>query len=232
MTPEQFDQLAREGYNRIPLVREVLADLETPLSIFLKLANRPYSYLFESVQGGERWGRYSFIGLPARTLVRVHGHDITVETDGAVMEQTTETDPLAWIEAYQARFKAAELPGLPRFTGGLVGYFGFETVRLIEPRLEGPEKPDALGLPDILLMVSEEVVVYDNLSGRLYLVVHADTTQAGACIARYAKQVLPNYSVFDEQRYFVAGDAPCVVELDGWQIGLTVCEDIWQPSIV
>ncbi|WP_018864543.1 MULTISPECIES: anthranilate synthase component I [Thioalkalivibrio] len=177
MTPEQFDALAREGYNRIPLVREVLADLETPLSIFLKLANRPYSYLFESVQGGERWGRYSFIGLPARTRVRVHGHDITVETDGKVVEQTTETDPLAWIEAYQARFKVAELPGLPRFTGGLVGYFGFETVRLIEPRLEGPEKPDALGLPDILLMVSEEVVVYDNLSGRLYLVVHADTSR-------------------------------------------------------
>ncbi|ADC72852.1 anthranilate synthase component I [Thioalkalivibrio sp. K90mix] len=177
MTPEQFDALAREGYNRIPLVREVLADLETPLSIFLKLANRPYSYLFESVQGGERWGRYSFIGLPARTRVRVHGHDITVETDGDVVEQTTETDPLAWIEAYQARFKVADLPGLPRFTGGLVGYFGFETVRLIEPRLEGPEKPDALGLPDILLMVSEEVVVYDNLSGRLYLVVHADTSR-------------------------------------------------------
>ncbi|WP_019592390.1 anthranilate synthase component I [Thioalkalivibrio sp. ALRh] len=177
MTPEQFDALAREGYNRIPLVREVLADLETPLSIFLKLANRPYSYLFESVQGGERWGRYSFIGLPARTRVRVHGHDITVETDGDLVEQTTETDPLAWVEAYQARFKVAELPGLPRFTGGLVGYFGFETVRLIEPRLEGPDKPGALGLPDILLMVSEEVVVYDNLSGRLYLVVHADTSR-------------------------------------------------------
>ncbi|MGM0553035.1 MAG: anthranilate synthase component I [Pseudomonadota bacterium] len=175
MTPEQFDALAREGYNRIPLVREVLADLETPLSIFLKLANRPYSYLFESVQGGERWGRYSFVGLPARTRVRVHGHEITVETDGEIVEQTTEADPLAWLEAYQARFRAAELPGLPRFTGGLVGYFGFETVRLIEPRLEGPEKPDALGLPDILLMVSEEVVVYDNLSGRLYLVVHADS---------------------------------------------------------
>ncbi|WP_024327592.1 anthranilate synthase component I [Thioalkalivibrio sp. AKL19] len=187
MTPEQFDQLAREGYNRIPLVREVLADLETPLSIFLKLANRPYSYLFESVQGGERWGRYSFIGLPARTRLRVHGHEITVETDGEVVEQTTEADPLAWIEAYQARFKAAELPGLPRFTGGLVGYFGFETVRLIEPRLEGPEKPDALGLPDILLMVSEEVVVYDNLSGRLYLVVHADATQADGQIAAAAR---------------------------------------------
>ena len=179
MTPEQFDQLAREGYNRIPLVREVLADLETPLSIFLKLANRPYSYLFESVQGGERWGRYSFVGLPARTRVRVHGHEIVVETDGEVEERITEADPLAWIETYQRRFKAAELPGLPRFTGGLVGYFGFETVRLIEPRLEGPEKPDALGLPDILLMVSEEVVVYDNLSGRLYLVVHADAACRG-----------------------------------------------------
>ena len=177
MTPEQFDELAREGHNRIPLVREVLADLETPLSIFLKLANRPYSYLFESVQGGERWGRYSFVGLPARTLVRVHGHEITVETDGEVVERETVADPLAWIEAYQARFRVADLPGLPRFTGGLVGYFGFETVRLIEPRLDGPDKPDELGLPDILLLVSEEVVVYDNLSSRAYLVVHADASR-------------------------------------------------------
>ncbi|WP_018937145.1 anthranilate synthase component I [Thioalkalivibrio sp. ALJ24] len=178
MTPEQFDELAREGHNRIPVVREVLADLETPLSIFLKLANRPYSYLFESVQGGERWGRYSFVGLPARTLVRVHGHEITVETDGEVVERETVADPLAWIEAYQARFRVADLPGLPRFTGGLVGYFGFETVRLIEPRLDGPDKPDELGLPDILLLVSEEVVVYDNLSSRAYLVVHADAERA------------------------------------------------------
>ncbi|WP_028491045.1 anthranilate synthase component I [Thioalkalivibrio sp. ALE19] len=177
MTPEQFDELAREGHNRIPLVREVLADLETPLSIFLKLANRPYSYLFESVQGGERWGRYSFVGLPARTLVRVHGHEITVETDGEVVERETVADPLAWIEAYQARFRVADLPGLPRFTGGLVGYFGFETVRLIEPRLDGPDKPDELGLPDILLLVSEEVVVYDNLSSCAYLVVHADASR-------------------------------------------------------
>ncbi len=155
MSPDQFDRLVGEGYNRIPLVREVLADLDTPLSIFLKLGNLPFTYLFESVQGGEKWGRYSFIGLPARTLVRVRGHRIEVETDGVVVESLDHDDPLAWIEEFQARFRVPDLGGLPRFTGGLVGYFGFETVQLIEPRLAGQEKPDALGLPDILLMVSD-----------------------------------------------------------------------------
>lgn len=177
MSPGQFDRLVEEGYNRIPLVREVLADLDTPLSIFLKLGNAPYTYLFESVQGGEKWGRYSFIGLPARTLVRVRGHRIEVETDRVVVESLDHEDPLAWIEEFQARFQVPDLDGLPRFTGGLVGYFGFETVKLIEPRLAGQEKPDTLGLPDILLLVSDEVVVFDNLAGRLYLVVHADTTR-------------------------------------------------------
>lgn len=175
MSPNQYDRLVAEGHNRIPLVREVLADLDTPLSIFLKLGNRPFTYLFESVQGGEKWGRYSFIGLPARTLVRIRGHHIEVETDRVVVESLEHEDPLAWIEAFQARYRVPDLGGLPRFTGGLVGYFGFETVQLIEPRLApAQEKPDALGLPDILLMVSDEVVVFDNLAGRLYLVVHAD----------------------------------------------------------
>ncbi|AHE99516.1 anthranilate synthase component I [Thioalkalivibrio paradoxus] len=177
MTPDQFDRLADEGHNRIPLVREVLADLDTPLSVFLRLANQPYSYLFESVQGGEKWGRYSFIGLPARTLVRIRGHAIEVERAGTVVESLEHDDPLAWIESFQARYRVPDLGGMPRFTGGLVGYFGFETVQLIEPRLAGKDKPDALGLPDILLMVSDEVVVFDNLAGRLYLVVHADATR-------------------------------------------------------
>jgi anthranilate synthase component I len=178
MTPDQFDRLAAEGHNRIPLVREVLADLDTPLSVFLKLGNQPFTYLFESVQGGEKWGRYSFIGLPARTLVRVRGHHVEVETDRVVVESVDHEDPLAWIEAFQARFRVPDIGGMPRFTGGLVGYFGFETVKLIEPRLAGKEKPDALALPDILLMVSDEVVVFDNLAGRLYLVVHADATRS------------------------------------------------------
>lgn len=187
MDVNQFQQLCREGYNRIPLMREVLADLDTPLSAYLKLAAGPGSYLFESVQGGEKWGRYSIIGLPARTTLRVRGHDIEVETDGTIVETATAEDPLAWIEAFQSRYRVPEVEGLPRFTGGLVGYFGYDTVRYIEPRLAGVEKPDPLGNPDILLMLSDEVVVFDNLSGKLFVVVHVDPAAGDAYAAGQAR---------------------------------------------
>ncbi len=180
MTPEQFAQLAREGYNRIPVTREVLADLDTPLSTYLKLANAPYSYLLESVQGGEKWGRYSIIGLPCRTQLRVQGHDISLSTNGEVVERHRVEDPLAFIETFQTRFKVPDLPGLPRFHGGLVGYFGYDTVRYIEPRLAKSTPPDPIGTPDILLMVSEQVVVFDNLSGKLHLIDLADPSQPDA----------------------------------------------------
>ncbi|MCP5300342.1 MAG: anthranilate synthase component I [Chromatiaceae bacterium] len=174
MTPEQFDALAAQGYNRIPVVCEVLADLDTPLSVYLKLVQGPFGFLFESVQGGEKWGRYSIIGLPCRTLLRVTGDAISVETDGAIVEHRTVADPLAFVDEFKARFRVPELDGLPRFSGGLVGYFGYDTVAYIEPRLRNPDKPDPLGCPDILLMVADEVVVFDNLSGRMYMIVHAD----------------------------------------------------------
>jgi anthranilate synthase component 1 len=174
MNRQQFDRLAAEGYTHIPLVREVLADLETPLSTYLKLAEGPYTYLFESVHGGEKWGRYSIIGLPSRRVIKVHGHEITVESDGEVSERIQAADPLAWIEAFQGRYRVPELDHLPRFCGGLVGYFGYDTIRYIEPRLARVDKPDPLGTPDILLMISEDLVVFDNLSGSLFLVVHAD----------------------------------------------------------
>jgi len=182
MTLDDFAALAVQGYNRIPMLREALADLDTPLSTYLKLANGPYSYLFESVQGGEKWGRYSIIGLPCRTVLRVTGQVITVTTDGVEVERTEVDDPLTWIESFAARYRVAPVAGLPRFTGGLVGYFGYDTVRYIEARLGSCRKPDPLNTPDILLMVSEEVVVFDNLSGRLYLVVHADPAQADAVV--------------------------------------------------
>jgi len=180
VTPEQFQDLASQGYNRIPVTREVLADLDTPLSTFLKLADGPYSYLFESVHGGEKWGRYSMIGLPCSTVLRIHGHEISVLHNGELVESATSTDPLAWIEAFQARYRAPELPDLPRFTGGLVGYFGYDTVRYIEPRLADFSKPDLIGCPDILLMVSDELLVFDNLAGTLQLIVHVDPGKAGA----------------------------------------------------
>jgi len=174
MNIEQFNDLADQGYNRIPLMREVLADLDTPLSTYIKLANDPYSYLFESVQGGEKWGRYSIIGLSARTILSVSSYDVSIKRDGKVVEQETVTDPLAYVRNFKARYRLPEIDGLPRFTGGLVGYFGYETVKYIEPRLRGSSKPDAIQSPDILLMVSDEVVVFDNLLGKLYVVIHVN----------------------------------------------------------
>lgn len=180
MTPEQFKQHARQGYNRIPISREILADLDTPLSAYLKLADGPYSYLFESVHGGEQWGRYSIIGLPCRTVVKVIGNEIRVERDGEAIEILTHENPLVWIEAFKARYKVPDIEGSPRFNGGLVGYFGYETIRYIEPRLKSTNKPDPIGTPDILLMVSEEILVFDNLSGKLLLLTHADPEQDNA----------------------------------------------------
>ncbi|MDH5514902.1 MAG: chorismate-binding protein, partial [Gammaproteobacteria bacterium] len=174
MTPEKFNDLASQDYNRIPLTREILADLDTPLSTYIKLAGGSYSYLFESVHGGEKWGRYSIIGLPCSTILRVQEYDITVTRSGEVVETVHTDDPLAWVDAFQARFRAPELPELPRFTGGLVGYFGYDSIRYIEPRLGEFSKQDLLSCPDILLMVSDELLVFDNLAGTLLLIVHVD----------------------------------------------------------
>ena len=187
ITELEFKSLAQQGYNRIPLMAEAFADLETPLSLYLKLAHGrgdgKHSFLLESVVGGERFGRYSFIGLPARTLLRATGFGTEAKTegvrDGAVVE-TNHGNPLDFIAAYQQRFKVALRPGLPRFCGGLAGYFGYDAVRHIEKKLEKTCPPDTLGCPDILLLQCEELAVIDNLSGKLYLIVYADPAQPEA----------------------------------------------------
>lgn len=182
-----------------PFIKEVLADLDTPLSTYLKLADGPYSYLFESVQGGEKWGRYSIIGLPCSTVIKVHGTQISIEEHSQVIEQFQVADPLDWIENYQQQFDVPKLNDLPKFTGGLVGYFGYDTIRYIEPRLSKNSKPDPLGTPDILLMQSEEVVVFDNLAGKLYLIIHAREDQHEAAQQRLQdlqfrlRQATPGY---------------------------------------
>jgi len=177
----ELSKIQQQGFNRVPLVREVLADLDTPLSTYLKLANAPYSYLFESVHGGEKWGRYSIIGLPCSKIIKISGYEVSQYEDDQLVEQQTVADPLQWIEEYQAQFKVYDDTqgdnGLPRFSGGLVGYFGYETIAYIEKRLAKKNKPDPLQTPDILLMVSDEVVVFDNLSGKLYIIVHIDTDE-------------------------------------------------------
>ena len=182
MNESEFRALAAQGYNRIPLVLETFADLDTPLSLYVKLGNAPYTYLLESVVGGERFGRYSFIGLPARKRIRARGTSIEVEDNGTVVERH-EGDPLAFVAAFLRRYRAAPAPGLPRFCGGLAGMFGYDTVRHIERRLADtapPATPALAAIPDILLLLTEELVVVDNLAGKITLIVYADPGEADA----------------------------------------------------
>ena len=175
MTPERYLYFKEQGFNRIPMTKEVLADTETPVSSYLKLARGPYSYLFESVQGGEKWGRYSFIGFPAKERLVVRGHEVCIFRDDVLLSSEECADPLAFIEQYQKKFRVPEVDGLPIFSGGLAGYFSYDTVRFVEPSLQKTTPKDVIGTPDILLTVSDELMIFDNLQGKITLVVHANT---------------------------------------------------------
>lgn len=183
ISQDEFNTFATQGYNHIPVVREVLADLDTPLSAYMKLATGSRSYLLESVQGGEKWGRYSIIGLTANTVLRVSGNTITIEVGSKTISEKQTTDPFAEIDNFLKQFRVPDVKGLPRFSGGLVGYFGYDCVRYIEPRLGAGNKQDPLACPDIMLMVSDRIVVFDNVRGKLMIIVHADPSQDDA----YAK---------------------------------------------
>lgn len=181
MTPEDFSSIAAQGYNHIPVTREILADLDTPLSTYLKVAAGAYSYLLESAnQGGEKWSRYSMVGLPSARVLKVFGHTVVLEENGVETHRETCADPLAYIEEFQSRFRYPRLDNLPIYTGGLVGYFGYDTVRYVEKRVHDTAPPDVIGTPDILLMVSNEVMVFDNVKGRIHLIVHADPAESDA----------------------------------------------------
>jgi anthranilate synthase component 1 len=215
MTEAEFHKLAAAGYNRIPLTLETFADLDTPLSVYLKLANKPYTYLLESVVGGERFGRYSFIGLAATTRIEVRGYQCSEFAGATVTRQATVTDPLDYVEKYLAQFKVAvpeNAAKLPRFCGGLVGYFGYDTVRYVEKKLAHTQKSDELGTPDILLLVSEEIAIVDNLT----LVVYA---QPGAPDA-YAKAHVRLRELLQKLREPVAippaSSAPSAVAISGF----------------
>ena len=175
MTPNELSALAAAGYNRVPITRTVLADLDTPLSVYLKLAAGPFSYLLESVEGGEKWGRYSIIGLPARTVIRASGAEITVTTSGQVIETHHASDPYEFVRDFLHRTRIPALAPA-RFAGGLVGYFGYDTVRYVETKLAATTPPDSLQTPDILLMVADEYVIFDNLKGEMQLVCYIDPT--------------------------------------------------------
>ena len=180
ISESDFNKLAKQGYNRIPLMCEILADLDTPLSTYTKICHSSYSYLFESVEGGDKWGRYSIIGLPAKKIFSVAGKKITIIEDNKCINEYDAVDPLAEIEKIQKLYKVPQIDNMPRFNGGLVGYFGYETIKYIEPKLNKNNKKDPIGSPDILLMISDEVIVFDNLSGKLFIIVHANPEKNNA----------------------------------------------------
>lgn len=210
---KQAELLREQGFTHVPLVRETLADLDTPVSTYIKLADQPYSYLFESVQGGEEWGRYSIIGLPCKKVYRFSGHTLSIEFESEVIETREVDDPLETIRELQDTHRVVEYQGLPEMIGGLVGYFGYETVEYIEPRLaqlsKASPKPDLIGAPDILLMVSEDVLVFDNLSGRIYVVTLADLNQTDTYAA--AQKRLDNCIIGLSKNFTPPGRQDCAM---------------------
>ncbi len=224
---------AQQGYNRVPLAREILADFETPLSVYCKLANQPYSYLFESVQGGEKWGRYSIIGLPCVQRLEIRGKRLLHIHADAILRDEEVEDPLAEIEAFREQFKVPAIEDLPRFSGGLVGYFGFETVKLIEPRLDTGNKSDDINAPDIVLMVSDELVVFDNLSGRLHIISHVDPNSEDALdngksrldsIEQQLKTALPQKQHTHLKRHIKESDFISSFTEDGFKQAVERCK--------
>ena len=180
MTPDDLSRYAEDGYNRVAITRHLLADLDTPLSAYLKLAAQPYTYLLESVEGGEKWGRYSIIGLPAKVVLRAVKNEITLAYNGVVTERVTGADPYRFVREYLARFKVPPNDEMSRFAGGLVGYFGYDTVRYVEPKLENTAPIDTLDTPDIMLMLSDEFLVFDNLKGEIQFVCYVDPSDQSA----------------------------------------------------
>jgi anthranilate synthase, component I (EC 4.1.3.27) len=174
MNKASFEQYVSDGYNHVPVYKAVALDTDTALGLYLKLANNSYSYLFESVQGGEKWGRYSMIGLHAQTVIKVFDYEVHIEQDGKLLESTKVKDPLVWIEQYLSQYKVPQLDALPDFNGGLVGYFGYEIIRYIEPKLSKINKRDELGVADILLMLSNDLVVFDNLLNQAFIITHVN----------------------------------------------------------
>ena len=175
------------NYTHQPVVRTILADLLTPVALYGRLAGAPYTYLLESVEGGERWARYSMIGLPAREVATIRDHHLTIRRDGAVIEERELADPLAWLADYHATIRPAPLPVDLPFSGGLVGYMAYDSIGYIEKRLAKRPQNDPLGVPDILYMQSLDVAVLDNLRGEVHLISHADLADPDGLAAAEAR---------------------------------------------
>src|SRR4029077_12326697 len=157
----------------VAVVREVGREADTPVAALAKVARPPFAFLLESLVGGERWARYTFLGTEPREGWRYRGKQIERWTRGPGWASAGETaDPIGHLQQQLRALPAVEVPGLPRFTGGAVGYVGYDVVRTIE-RLPRPPA-DTLGLPDAVMMIADSLVILDNLFGRAIVVVNVE----------------------------------------------------------
>src|SRR5438874_206659 len=183
---QEFLEKTRDG-NLVPVYREILGDLETPVSAFLKVGNRPHSFLLESVEGGERIGRYSFVGGDAFLVLKSRGRRVEIARDGRREERELEAgeDPLHLLEGLMAGLRFVNDEELPPFCGGAVGYIGYDTVRFFEklPDLT----PDPLGLPDVYFVLTDTLLIFDHVLNKIKVLCNARVD--GDPAATYARAV-------------------------------------------
>jgi anthranilate synthase component 1 len=174
---DEFKAKAARG-NLIPVYRELLADMLTPVSALMRIDTGDHSFLLESIQGGEKWARYSFLGANPSVIVKTTGRTATVVRDGVSTEHAVEGDPLDFLKGLMAPYRPVEVDGLPRFSGGAVGYVGYDLVSFFE-NIPAGDKP-GLGCPDLLFMLSDTMLVFDNVAQKIKVVANAHIGDAGA----------------------------------------------------
>ena len=177
MTFDEYQAFKQQGYSHAPLVKKRLMDAQTPVSVFSKVRDLSGSaYLFESVEGGERWARYSMIGLGSDLILQYTDGQMTVKRNDSITTDSVD-DPFDYLRTLMAGYNMPShehIPTLPSFSGGLVGYFGYDMVRVIEPSVGKSDAPNPMTMPDMWLMLSMSVIVFDNLENTLSIIVYAD----------------------------------------------------------
>ena len=172
MTEQDFIKYIEKGYNLIPLKSTLINDGLDPIDVYQKLSNMPKSYLLESLEGEKDWSRYTIIGLPSEEYIELKNNRIKYFISNKLVEDVETNNPIDWIEEFQKKFNVPSDSNLPKFQGGLVGYFGFDTVKYFEPAIKATMQKDDMDTPDICLIVSKEFLVFDKINNQIHIVIY------------------------------------------------------------
>ena len=174
MTEQDFIKHIEQGYNLIPLKSTLINDGLDPIDVYQKLSNMPKSYLLESLEGKKDWSRYTIIGLPSEEYIELKDNKIKYFISNKLVEDIETNNPIDWIEEFQNKFNVPNDLDLPKFQGGLVGYFGFDTVKYFEPAIKATIQKDEMDTPDICLIVSKEFLIFDKINNKIHIVIYTN----------------------------------------------------------